>query len=65
MNVVLQALDAPPVFMRTKALKALGDKKAEIRDGLPIPTLRPDYVTIRLKAVGMLVNTHSVHHKAS
>ena len=24
LNVVLQALDAPPVFMRTKALKALG-----------------------------------------
>lgn len=24
LTVVLQALDAPPVFMRTKALKALG-----------------------------------------
>lgn len=24
LNVILQALDAPPVFMRTKALKALG-----------------------------------------
>jgi hypothetical protein len=37
-----------------KALKALGGKKAEIRDGLPIPTLRPEYVTIKIKAVGML-----------
>lgn len=24
LNVTLQSLDAPPVFMRTKALKALG-----------------------------------------
>lgn len=24
LNVILQSLDAPPVFMRTKALKALG-----------------------------------------
>lgn len=24
LNVILQALDAPPVFMRTKALRALG-----------------------------------------
>ena len=35
-----------------KALKALGDKKAEIQDGLPIPKLRPDYMTIKTQAVG-------------
>jgi hypothetical protein len=35
-----------------KALKALGGKKAEIVDDLPIPKLRPDYVTIQTIAVG-------------
>ena len=36
-----------------KALKALGDKEAEIQDGLPIPKLRPDYMTVKTAAVGM------------
>lgn len=39
-----------------KALKALGGKKAEIQDGLPVPTLRPDYVTVKIVAVGMISN---------
>jgi hypothetical protein len=38
-----------------KALKALGGQKAEIQDGLPIPTLRPDYVTVKVVAVGTLL----------
>jgi hypothetical protein len=35
-----------------RAFKALGDNKAEVQDGLPIPKLRPDYVTVRTIAVG-------------
>ncbi|KIW02565.1 uncharacterized protein PV09_06020 [Verruconis gallopava] len=36
-----------------KALKALGNKKAEVQDGLPIPALRPDYVTVKTMAVAL------------
>lgn len=52
LNVVLVALDAPPVFMRTKALRALGQILTSdpnilsmVRQTLPINT-HPDLVTI-------------------
>lgn len=36
-----------------RAFKALGNGKAEVKDGLPIPKLRPEYVTVQTIAVGM------------
>ncbi|KAH9923582.1 hypothetical protein B0H21DRAFT_765352 [Amylocystis lapponica] len=40
LNVVLQALDAPPVFMRTKALKALGQIVTSDPSILSAPNVR-------------------------
>ncbi|KAF9806781.1 hypothetical protein IEO21_08541 [Rhodonia placenta] len=40
LNVVLQALDAPPVFMRTKALKALGQIVTSDPSILSTPNVR-------------------------
>ncbi|KZT11764.1 uncharacterized protein LAESUDRAFT_733751 [Laetiporus sulphureus 93-53] len=40
LNVVLQALDAPPVFMRTKALKALGQIVTSDPSLLSMPNVR-------------------------
>lgn len=46
LNVVLSALDAPPVFMRTKALKALG--QIVMSDPSILSTVS-DYLTCELK----------------
>ncbi|EMD39745.1 hypothetical protein CERSUDRAFT_150412 [Gelatoporia subvermispora B] len=40
LNIVLQALDAPPVFMRTKALKALGQIVTSDPSVLSAPNVR-------------------------